>query len=145
MLETGLAYMKQLTLEEVGTHSANREGAMLILSNVHKLFELMGSEGYNPNLIKCLAVECSPHKIQGERDANARLWERADGLLAVSNKNHLNFFTLMGSHTTAVFRLMKFGGCVLDKRFADSHGKLQSGKLFDAEPSLKIPCEKGLM
>ena len=105
---------------------------------------MMASNGYNPQLVKCLAVQCSPGKIKEQRDANARLWERADGMLAKTNVSNLQLFTLMGSHSSAVYRIMKYGGVITDERFADGNGNLQQGKLFDAVPSLKIPCEQGL-
>ena len=144
LLESGLAYIDTLMLELVGTHSRNREGQMLVIANVQRLFKMMASNGYNPDLVKNLAVECSPQKIQVQRDANIRIWERADGLLARSNANKLKYFTLMGSHTTAVFRIMKYGGIILDERFADASGQLQQGKLLDAVPSLKEPIDQGL-
>ena len=144
LLETGVAYIANLDLDHVGVHSRNREGQMLIISNVRKLIKMMMTDGYNPALIKCLAVEVSPSKIEAQRDANARLWERADGMLAKSNKSNLKVFTLMGSHTTAVFRILKYGAIVDDPRYADASGNLQRGKLFDAQPSLKIPVESGL-
>ena len=105
---------------------------------------MMASNGYNPELVKNLAIECSPPKIQAQRDANNRLWERAVGLLAKTNANTLQYFTLMGSHTTAVFRLMKFGGISTDERWTDASGNLQIGKLFDEVPSLRYPVQHGL-
>ena len=143
LYETGFAYKLTLLLSQVGCHPNNREKQMIIIANVQSLMKKMSKDGYNELLFKGWVRE-SPLEGKEWQDANARLWDRSEGFLASSNKCDLSYYTVMGSHSTSAFRGFKYGLKTNIEDLADAHGMLMQGKLFDKQPSLKIPAEKGL-
>ena len=143
LFDTGFAYRATLSISQVGCHPNNREKQMIIVSNVHALIKLMAKDGYNEELFKGWVQE-GPLDGTEYQDANARLWKRSEGYLASSNARALAYYTVMGSHSTSAFRGFQYGLKTDLEEYADADGALMIGKLFDKQPSLKIPVEKGL-
>ena len=131
---------------KVGTHHENREKQMIIQGKVHQIIGWLADEGYNPELVKAMCIEGSPNSdmIEGMRRANARLWANALGMLASSNAEDLDFFAFIGSHLTSAIRGYKFGIKTEREDLAGPDGMIQCGKIFDAQPSVKEPVDKGL-
>ena len=144
LLETGFGYKERLSLSRVGCHPDNREKQMIIIANVQSLMEMMSSDGYNEDLFKGMVQE-TPLDGREWQAANARLWDRSDGYLASSNQDDLRYYTVMGSHSTSAFRAFKYGVKTSLSEYADAEGMLMVGKLFDKQPSLKVPVEQGCM
>lgn len=145
-MDTGFAYERVLDVARVGTHPENREKQMIIQGKVHEIIGFLASDGFNPDLVKAMAIEGSPNSpsIKDSRARNARLWKDSQGMLASSNPEDLDFFAFMGSHLTSAFRGYKFGIKTSDPKLAGDDGMLRTGAIFDAQPSLKDPVNDGL-
>ena len=119
---------------------------MIILSNLHKLVQVLSVDGYNPEIANAFAIEGIPKSssIVLQRQANDKLWDKSHGMLAKSNSSDLDYFAFIGSHLTSAFRAYKYGAKSANEELVGQDGMLMIGSLLDAQPTLREPIDNGL-
>ena len=130
----------------VGVHPDNKEKNMLVPMDVHDLLLCFQEDGYNPCLWYAMAMTI-PTGTHGQlwRDANAKLVEDSEGLLAECDASALDILTGRGSHSSAALRCAHFGANSPHPSLCDAHGRVSKSVLLQHQPSWQQPLEQGLM
>lgn len=140
----GLVSIETRSIDHVGVHPENREGCMLVPSDVHDLLKHLSVRGWNPAVWSALACTI-PEGAVGEawRQANMKLVAESEGMLAPVSKDGLQLLTGRGSHGTAALRAVKFAAKAVHDEMAGPSGEVSRHKLLEKQPSLQQPLESG--
>ena len=139
----GLISVETCDVGSMGVFPGNREGSMLVPSDVHGLLaETFMVNGYNAKKWECEALSVPPSLKVQWLQANQELVARSDGLLPAIHD--LDYATGIGSHGTAALRAMKFPCRAIHAETAGPDGMVSFGKITAKQPSLKKPVERGV-
>ena len=139
----GLMEKKWLSIDTVGVHPDNREGAMIVPIDMHDLLKRLAKDGWNYSRWEALACEIPANPIgQAWRKANEDLAKGCDGLLAPCQGDALTVLTGRGSHGTAALRAMQFGSKGIHPEVC-AGGNVSKSKIIESQPSLEQPLLKG--
>lgn len=144
LYDANLVSTETRSIDAVGVHPDNREGAMLVPCDVHDLLLQLATKGFNPSVWQALACTIPEGDI-GEkwRQANVDLVAGSEGKLAPVSKDGLQLLTGRGSHGTAALRAAKFGAVSVHPELASASGEVSRMMLLEKQPSLAKPLETG--
>ena len=139
-----LVWTETRSVDQVGVHPENRDGCMLVPSDVHDLLLHLSVKGFNPSIWDALACTI-PEGPVGEawRTANVKLVEESEGMLAPVSKDALQLLTGRGSHGTAALRAIKLGAVATHAELAGPNGEVSMHKVLERQPSLQAPMDSG--
>ena len=148
---TGLSFKQQITVNKVGAHPDNREGAGLIVGDTHNMATILARDGWNSALqINALVGQMPPSGAVRERwqKFNVAMWKSSAGHLARSPENELDYCTARGSHSTGALRLLLHGGVSTKTELTfECEGKEESikvSRILERQPSLRDALDTGL-
>ena len=87
----------------VGVHPQNRDGACLVVQDVHELLESIVQVGFVPTRVNAVGIEVNE---RSERDFNVQLATSAGQQLGEVDGDSLNVLSLSASHTNWALRLI---------------------------------------
>jgi hypothetical protein len=141
--DANLMEIRMCDLGNVGTFPGNREGSMLVPSDVHGLlYETLYVNGFNAEKWDCMCLTVPASKKAAWLKANKDLVDRSDGLLPPITD--IDLVVGRGSHGTSALRACKFGCRSVFPEIAGPTGMLSFAKIVERQPSMKEPVEKGV-
>ena len=126
--KAGLMKKRIYTVDRVGVHPDNRQGAGLVPIDVHDLLQRIVAGGWNWLKVDAMASELPPDEAEEWREFNENLANESMGLLPPIVKENIAIVTARGSHTTAAVRCMEYGSKGTDA--PKTHPPLEAGFLF---------------
>jgi hypothetical protein len=130
-------------LGNVGTFPGNREGSMLVASDVQGLlYQTLFENGFNPEKWDAMALTVPPSKKAAWLQANKDLVGRSDGLLPAITD--IDLVVGRGSHGTSALRACKIGCRSVYPEIAGPTGMISFAKIVERQPSMRDPVEKGV-
>ena len=141
LLERGV----MLQVDNVAPHPDNREKAMLVPSDAHVLLDILIDNGFILPRWEALACTMPPGELGRQWTSKVdALQKGAGGLVAEFALDRLSHLTARGSHGTSALRSAKFGGLGVNPDLCDCNGNLSLSTIYEKQPSLKAPIEKGV-
>ena len=148
--ENGLLKHERVHHRYCGVAKCNRNYAMLIPLNSPMLLYRMVNKGWSWFEVQlALAAEISPTSTgDSERQENAKLIARSDGLLAPIDADELKIVTIISSHTTSVLRMCDANSVKAVQGWTDEvaneHGVITKERVIEKAPSMQEPIAIGL-